>query len=488
MNDTEMAEVVVREAARQDLASFIATVHQTDDGRRAIPPRHLEEIVIPALMDDSLGHTVIIAPPGSAKTMTVIGACEWWFGRDPTLHLAYVCNDEGAAVERSLVIKSVIEESDNYHAIFPGTRPDKQKGWSQTEWYLQRPVLTDKNPSGIFVGPGGGIIGNRLDRAVIDDIADVENMKTDWQRKSLITYLEQQLLTRFIGSKIGRAVMITTRWHEEDPAAWAIAQGWHVVHIPALNDQGESYWPEERPASSIRCHNDMHNPDKVCCMWKSLGGEKPWQLVMQGIVISDETALFKRTNWRDYNIRPAVTRSGIFVDLAHTEKTYNDETAILVASTDGVGRYLEHLEHGHWEYPEAEALILSLRERFPYPIYIEDNAGSKALQQRLSRQTWGVIPWKGGGRSKWARAEASAPSHVAGNWFLPQYAPWRGYLIEQCVAFNPASSKDDCVDVVTMMELEFQMRGARKPGGKPLKPYKKAWQTLEKPHGRYALR
>jgi predicted phage terminase large subunit-like protein len=427
-------------------------------------------------MDDSLGPTVIVAPPGSAKTMTMVGACGWWLGRDPTLHIAYICNEEGAARERSNVLKALIEGSDNYRAIFPEVVPDKDRGWSQTEWFLKRPVLTDKNPTFIAVGVGGGIIGNRLDRAVIDDIADVENMKTDQQRRSLQLYLEQNLMTRFIGSKVARPVMISTRWHVDDPAAWAAEKGWHVVKIPALDEEGESYWPEERPAAQIKCPGE-HDPLRPCCMWKQLGGERNFQLVMMGNVVSDETALFKRTNWREYQQKPETHRGGIFVDLAHTEKTQGDETAMLAASTDGSGRYLEHLIHARMEFPEAESTLRALRGAYPYPIYIEDTPGSKPLIQRLQRELWGVIPWRHHGRSKLARAEAAAPSHEAGNWHLPAPAPWKGYLVEQAAAF-PYGQHDDCVDVTTMMELTFQTRGQQQGKQGKRHPFKRAWQKI----------
>lgn len=465
----------LQQAARDDLATFIALVMQTEDGGPAVPPRHLIEHVIPALMDDSLGPTVIIAPPGSAKTMTAIAACAWWIGRDPNVRMAYICNESGAAMERSTVLQNIIQ-SDQYRAIFD-VHPDKDTGWAKTEWYVKRASLTDKNPTMTAIGWGGGIVGNRLDRAIIDDIADDKNMASELERGRLITFLKHTLMPRFLRSQTGRPIMIATRWHEDDPAQWAIDQGWHYVHFPALTDDGESYWPEQQPVQTtagimgLRCHECP--PEGRCCWYKSLG-PTGFELVMQGRVVSDQTSMFPRSGWRTYRLLPQTHAGAIFCDLAHSVRQQSDYTAIAVVATEGADRYFRHVVRARMEAPETVRTLKELRALYPdYPIVIEQAPNSHAFIQTLQRDLWGIIPFKLHGQDKRSRAQAVMASHEAGNWHLPEQASWKQAFIDEHQSF-PNGRHDDMVDVSTMMELYFRRRA--RPKRAPQTAFRRAWQ------------
>jgi predicted phage terminase large subunit-like protein len=458
------AEQLLVAKARASLGAYLALCHMTDDGHLAIPPKHLREKVLPALMDDSLGHTVIVSPPGSIKTNTMIGACAWWLGNNPWQHVGYVCNSGPKAEERSMVIRDLMERSPSYRAVFPQAVPDKTRGWAQTAWYLQRKNLTDKNPSFVATGTSGDILGARIHRFVFDDLADDENMKTELQRKSLVTRLEQTYMTRMDDPSLGRAIMIGNRWHEEDPCQWAINQGWTYIHIPALDDDGESYWPERWPKERLSCAGE-HGQGKDGRCWlnpyknawemckKREMGEDGFTRMFQGAVTNDDTAVFKRGNWRTYKELPAVTRGGIFVDLAHDEKTTSDYTAITAVAVKGRERYWRHVIRRRMQFPEVVRAIKEMRARFDYPIIIEDISNSKPLIQQLQRELWGVIAWKLEGKSKQARAESASPSHEAGDWFLPE-AGWTAQFIDEHAQF-PFAKHDDLVDTSTMMHLYF---------------------------------
>lgn len=477
-------EQLLQARARHSLAVYLGLVHMTDDQRQAIPPKHLLEQVIPAIQDDTLGHTVIIAPPGSIKTNTLIGACAWWLGQDPTQHVAYICNTGPKALERSLVIRDLVERYGPYKNVFPEVKPDKSRGWAQDAWYLQRQNLTDKNPSLLAVGVGGAVLGARIHRAILDDLADDENMKTELQRRQLKTWLEQTFLTRMDDPIRKRAVMACTRWHQDDPAQWAIDQGWHVIHIPGLNEEGESYWPERWPKERLACEGEHGVPKCYFngvswdnCMKRQLGADGFAKQFM-GVVTDEETAIFKRHNWRWYRDVPKeCNRGAIFVDLAHEEKTTADYTVICAVTTDGHRRYWEAMTRRRMQFPEVLRAVKDMRVRYDYPLVIEDTPGSKPLIQQLQRELWGVIPWKIEGRSKLARMEAAAPSHEAGDWFLPEGAGWAQDVVEEH-AQAPFGKHDDTVDVSTMMHAYFskRARGARKT--KVGLPFRRDWSRM----------
>lgn len=437
-NDLSTANLLFS-LARTKLAVFLATVFKTDTGAPAVPPRHSLEKFIPALTDDSLGHTLIIAPPGSAKTLTVMAAVAQWIGQDPTQHIGYITNTTFQARQRSVAVRDTVT-SPVFRKMFPAVVANKSKGWSEDDWFVDRPDISDKDPTFTAAGVGSPVLGARFDRVILDDIADEENMLTRRSREKVIGWLNRTVMTRL--TPHGRAIMICTRWAENDPAAWAEERGWHVVHIPALDENGQSYWPQHWPTADL-------------LLRKSHMDARSFTLVYQGVVVDDTSAIFKRDWWKRWHILPDDTSlGGIFVDLAHTTSDNRDYSVILVARASKTGLYLLDLIRVRVEFPELEDLVIKARERWQLPVYIEDTPGAKPLIQRLRRVMAGILPWKIKGRDKQARARAIAPYCKAGNIFLPQWASWTGEFIEELAHF-PLGAHDDQVDAFTMAGLQL---------------------------------
>jgi len=192
--------------AKDNLAIYISLVHKTDSGGMAIPPAHILNKIIPVLEDETNGHTLIIAPPGSAKTNTMIAYCCWLLGKNPNLHIGYLSSTSTQATQRSVAIRDIIDLSKEYRDIFPLTLPDKSRGWAEAEWFVKRADVGDKNASMIISGTPGNILGSRLDLIVLDDIADEENMATALQRAKVINFLQKTVDTRL--TPLGRIVLI----------------------------------------------------------------------------------------------------------------------------------------------------------------------------------------------------------------------------------------------------------------------------------------
>lgn len=450
--------------AREDLGTYIALIHKTDDGLPAIPPSHLNKWVLPAIEDDSLGHTVIVAPPGSVKTNTMIGAAGWWLGRDPTMHVAYVCNTTPEAEKRSMAVRDIIEQSGMYHAAFPNAKPNPKRGWKQDGWYLERRNLADKNPSFVAFGVGGGL-GARLHRVILDDVADEENQKTELQRKYVWKWLAETVMTR-LHPETGRAIMICTRWHEEDPAAFAIERGWTLVHIPALDEKGQSYWPEYFPTKFLACPNDEH-PEGQCCMKKQLGSLGFARQYM-GVVHNEDTSIFKRSWWGYYDELPDLYKGCITVDTAGWDNTkQTGDYAVLAAwYADSEERYyVDDVQRGRWSFNEVEQIALNMRSTHRLPVVVEDVPWARPLIDRLRKVLGsGVIAWKVQGRSKQNRAESVAPLVEAGQVSLRK-AAWNGQFIDEHASF-PDGKHDDQVDT-TSMALMYLAKNAgerKRPG------------------------
>lgn len=451
-------------AARDSLAVYLGLVHRTHDGRRAVPPRHLRELVIPVLEDDSLGHTLIVAPPGSGKTTVLLAAVGWWIGRDPSEHIAILCSTDRLAYQRSVAVRQVVTESPEYRAIFPAVRPDRARGWAEYAWYVERDVPGDKDPTVLAAGVGASILGVRLSRIVLDDVATEDNQATALQRAKVRDWLARTVLTRLTPD--GRAVMICTRWHAEDPAAWAQEQGWHTVVLPALDEEGRSYWPEVWPSHRLRCPGDHTGPQ--CCKARELGSAAFAQQYL-GLVVPTEGAVFDPAWWRRYrgDPPPEAQQGGLYVDTAGwTERVAPgadpDYAALAVWLTDGVRHYLAHAERGRWDYPALERRVLALAADWSVPVVVEDTPWARPLIQRLRAVHGATIAFPVEGRSKLNRARAVAPLVEAGDCWIPEEAPWLEAWLREHAEF-PHGAHDDWVDTTTMHLLRMGARARRRP-------------------------
>ena len=234
----------------------MSLVHETDttflDGRAALPAAHHLKMIA-ALVDDSLGHTLIVTPRGSGKTSLVQWWVEWRLGRASLrldgmtkawandFRVIYFSNTAHQAYRVSNAIKATIESNVVYQAIFPKVKPHKDK-WSQESWKVKGNTIKDENFQAL--GVGGPALGARALLIIFDDIADQENMATAYQRDNLRFWLEHTAEPILV--PWGRMVMTATRWAWDDPPAWAEERGWHQVYMKAL-EEDESYWPERFP-------------------------------------------------------------------------------------------------------------------------------------------------------------------------------------------------------------------------------------------------
>ena len=469
---------LVYSLARIDLALYVATVHRTDDGKAAMPPKHLLDQVIPVLEDDRYGDTVIIAPPGSVKTNTMLGYLGQVLGNHPDWHTGYVCATGPESVKRSLALRDLIELSPEYKAIFPETTPDKYRGWSQDNWYLSRTNKMDKNPSFVGVGVGGAIKGARLHRVVYDDVSDDENTKTELQRKAVWRFLGETGKTR-MHPKLGRSIMIGTREHEEDAIGYALDRGWHTVHIPALDEEGKSYWEDYFPTKYLACPNDDHNPTGQCCMKKELG-TLGFARQFMGVVYNAETTRFAPGNWRRYDVAPDTWDSGcITIDTAGWDnKSDTSDYAVLAAWVKrDHDYYCLKVQRGRWLFSDVERQAIEMQAEFGLKLVVEDVPWAKPLIDRLKTATWGVIPWPVKGKSKLNRADAMVADHEAGMFWLPKKAPWVQTFIDEHAAF-PDSKHDDQVDTSSMAYLYLNKKRGKVESAVKGLPFRRDWGRL----------
>lgn len=77
----------------------------------------------------------------------------------------------------------------------------------------------------------------------------MRNAVWDWYTSTAYTRLEDA----------GAVVVVMTRWHDNDlmgrilaaEAAGDTTEGWHIVHMPAVDDEGRALWPEKYDSAAL---------------------------------------------------------------------------------------------------------------------------------------------------------------------------------------------------------------------------------------------
>lgn len=214
----ELARDVDKEAARQarkDFLLFIEFVLRDDRGK----PIDLEETQLEGLAfirrcQERGIWPVILAPWGSGKTTTyIIPLALWAIGHDPNVRIGIFSNEESLASDRVAAIRSYIDESPEYRAVFPQVTPNLDR-WGDHAFKILR-SSRDPTPTCASKGILGSKVGRRYDLELCDDITDYAN---SCQSQVLRDQVDKRLHNVVLGrlSRRGQFLCTATAWHEDD--------------------------------------------------------------------------------------------------------------------------------------------------------------------------------------------------------------------------------------------------------------------------------
>lgn len=407
---------------------------------------------VEALEDLSIKRLLIIAPPKYGKSPTVGDYLGWRIGKDPEgYHCIYVSNTATQADKYSVALRDTIALNANYRFLY-GLEPDVNKGWGESEWFVKRTNENDKDPTFQATGVGGPILGATVQEVVYDDIADQENMATEYQRRKLIEWVKTTPSSRLVPG--GREVMICTRWHEEDPAEVFEKEGWVVIRLPAIDEDGNPTYPEYWSIDDLI----GDKPESA----KSTLGTKQFELMFQQNVLPEGGNIFKHEWWRYWEQGKAPWQfdidSGQYLpirgivqtwDTAFKEKQSNDFSVCETWNILDNGYYLMDVWRGKVEFPRLKQVAVALWEQWhPMAVLIEDAASGQSLIQELKTHTRIPVIAIKVDKDKVSRANAVTPTLEAGKVFLPKDAAWRPQFEHEHEVF-PSGMNDDQVDTTT---------------------------------------
>ena len=443
----------------------------TDAAHHRLIAEHLE-----AVERGDITRLMITMPPRHGKSMLASEFFPaWYIGRNPDHYVVTATYAQELADDFGRKVKNQIED-DAFKAIFPGVGlADDSK--SAKRFHVEGKLggyehATTQRGAFYAVGVGGPLTGRGAHLLLIDDpVKNREEADSEVMRKKTRDWYTSTAYTRLMPG--GRVVVIQTRWHEDDLSGWLLRdhehEGWVVLNLPAINDDGEALWPEQYPVDALeRIQRALPPRD-----WSALYQQRPapdtgdyfkreWIVEMPTLPHRDNMQIFGASDY-------AVTADG------------GDYTVHVVMGIDHTGRlwlldmWRKQAASDEW----VESFCALVRKWKPIGWaeetgQIKSGVGPFLIKRMLETESYVArekFPTRG---DKAVRAQSIRGRIAMGGLHVPAGAPWLPDLVSEMMSF-PVGSHDDQVDalglagqLIAKMDLGKVPEAERpKPGAPP---------------------
>ncbi len=429
---------------RADLLTFTQTMFSARKGADMKPSWHqgaicdaLERVVI-----GECKRLIINIPPRSGKTeLAVINFIAWCMGNFPESEFIHASYSKRLATANAYAVRAIMQH-ETYAEIFNHTAlagDSKAKDEFRTE---HGGIVYATGAEGTITGYGAGGMGDSFKGAiVIDDPHKAGEANSATMRQNVLDWFSTTMESRK-NSPDTPIIIIMQRLHENDLSGWLLGGGngehWDHLCIPAVNDQGESFWPEQFPL-------DMLERLKASNSYVYAGQYLQRPSPLGGGIFKDE--------WiKHWSVLPELEYRMIYADTAMKTGEENDYSVFQHWGKGKDGRiYLIDMIRGKWESPQLLSQARAFWDKCRHShsgtlrkMKVEDKASGTGLIQQLKQ---GGVPVVGIQRSKdkITRGYDAAPQVEAGNVVLPSRHNCLSDLLHELSLF-PAASHDDTVD------------------------------------------
>lgn len=433
--------------------------------------RHLE-----AVERGEITRLMITMPPRHGKSMLASEFFPaWYMGRNPDHYVVTATYAQELADDFGRKVKNQIEDA-GFQAVFPGVGlADDSK--SAKRFHIEGGGVggiehsTTQRGAFYAVGVGGPLTGRGAHLLLIDDpVKNREDADSEVIRRKTRDWYTSTAYTRLMPG--GRIVVIQTRWHEADLSGWLLSEhaheGWTVLNLPAINDDGEALWPEQYPIETLEKIKRAVGPRD----WSALYQQRPapetgdyfrreWIVPVEHIPPRDEMAIYGGSDY-------AVTSGG------------GDYTVHAVIGVGHDGRmYLldlwrEQASSDVW----VDAFCAMVRKWKPIGWaeetgQIKSGVGPFLVKRMLETGSYTVreqFPTRG---DKGVRAQSIRGRMAMQGLHVPKDAPWLADFIAELMSF-PVGVHDDAVDAIGLVGQLMDRIGmgeAPKASQQPTKPF-----------------
>jgi predicted phage terminase large subunit-like protein len=358
-------------AARNSLLSYAMLFDPAYEA-----PDHIVTLAKALMAVDSgeIKRLIISMPPRHGKSRLVSQLFPAWYkGRNPGKYLITSTYGQELSDDFGRKVRDQLRDP-LFKAVFPGCV-------MRSNTTAANRFETEAGGQYFAVGVGGPITGRGADLLLIDDpIKNREDADSRAIRDKINDWYGSTAYTRLMPG--GAVILVMTRWHEEDLVGYVLEnnahENWHVINMPALDNQNKSLWPERYGYDDmIRIKNTLSEYD--------------WQCLYMQDPIPREGHLIK-AEWLKEGVPSDedIAARYMAIDPAISKKETADETAISVWGV-GYGEVPNYYEletvYGRFDLHEIIQRISNLQNKHKCIQFgVESVAFQKSLADIFQRQ------------------------------------------------------------------------------------------------------
>lgn len=251
-------------------------------------PFHLEWYgIVLRMLEGQLLHACIMAPKSHAKSTIFSKVVPLWLTCvvDPNFRTITASENQTLAERFMRANRRVIEQNALLIEDFGPFKPETPEKWTQTELIVRR-TSTSPSPTWRAVGSGETVQGGRSDWIFGDDIADLENSRTQLQRERLVEWVDGDLLgtlepTTGHGLFVGTAKNHGDLYSTFEARSKVEGSGWFFKRYDAIVDEEaqRTLWPARWPWEAL-----MQKKRSILTV--------AFNLDYRNLAVNDETSLF----------------------------------------------------------------------------------------------------------------------------------------------------------------------------------------------------
>jgi len=468
----ETAEAQLCELARTDIRAFVSYVMRDEEtgGLVDLCPMHEAWHALADRHDRLILWS--FAEAGKSFNLSVARTL-FMLGRDPTLRFAIVSNNTTQAEKIAGLIARYILESEELHQVFPNLVPDPSMPWNSGQITVKRPTRAAQ-PSVQVVGIGSNIQGSRIDVAILDDVLNRDNTRTENNRRETLDWYIKTIPGRM--TRRGRIIAIGNVFHKEDLLhVLARNRRFHAYKFPIQHKDGTPAWPEVWPLERIAEKREELS-------------SKPAEIKIQLDCepVDDKDSRIKQA-WIDkckargegktqiYALReiPAGCKVYVGVDLGVGRKKANARTVYFALLIHPNGdRQVLWIEAGRLAADEIMNMIIEMHQRFHGIFVVENVQAQDYICQLMTKYTAiPILPFTTGKNKADPSfgVEAMGVEFANGKWIIPNdngiCDPEVETWLNEVLAFHPDAHTGD-----SLMSSWFAKEGERLGGPPPPPP------------------
>jgi predicted phage terminase large subunit-like protein len=219
---SDLLEELQIEAARLCPNAFIEYLGVDDKGNKIKQGRI--HIKIQAHLTENTRAQVIVPRKHGKSVQVALYRAAWEVGQNQNHFIKILRQDVKKASQRLQSLMKIIE-SPKYKKVFPEVEPDYETGWSKTQMYVKRKIISD-NPTIEACSVESGGAGGRATIIIVDDACDIKNTILNPAKR-------EHVKTNFYGSYSNQVT--------DDGVVWYICTPYHQDDLSADVEKNEAY-------------------------------------------------------------------------------------------------------------------------------------------------------------------------------------------------------------------------------------------------------